>query len=117
MCGCGRTSRPLPGSKTAGPRWSKKMNGPTSLCGWLGSRRLTVNPPTSLMCGLISVKDMTGNSRKVLPALVRSAGRLREPAAPKIGYRLFDFFNRVHHEGTVLHYRFTQRAASQQQET
>ena len=29
MCGCGRTSMPVPIRNSAGPIWSKKMNGPT----------------------------------------------------------------------------------------
>ena len=38
MCGCGRTSIPVPGAKRAGPMWSKKMNGPTILCGNAGQQ-------------------------------------------------------------------------------
>ena len=31
ICGCGRTSSPLPSRNSAGPIWSKKMNGPDHL--------------------------------------------------------------------------------------
>ena len=44
-----------------------------------------------------------------------SACRTREFAALVVAYRLLDFLARVHHERTVLHHRFTQRAAREQQ--
>ena len=52
ICGCGRTSRPTPGSSVAGPMWSKKMNGPIRRAAMAGSTRRTVRLPTSRRCGL-----------------------------------------------------------------
>src|ERR1035437_59603 len=51
MCGCGRTSIPAPGAKSAGPIWSKKINGPTILVGNPGRSRRTSNPPRSFARG------------------------------------------------------------------
>ena len=47
MCGCGRTSTPCPGPKSAGPMWSKKMNGPMVCSPAAGSSRRTAKPPRS----------------------------------------------------------------------
>src|SRR5438477_5127648 len=54
MCGCGRTSAPSPGAKSTGPKWSKKMNGPTIFVGTAGNTRRTVKPPRSRNRGLTS---------------------------------------------------------------
>ena len=51
ICGCGRTSMPLPGANSAGPIWSKNMKGPTILSGKPGSSRLTSKSPRSLVWG------------------------------------------------------------------
>src|SRR5690606_15544266 len=51
MCGCGRTSRPAPGSSVAGPIWSKKMNGPIVRRSRLGRTRWTLKPPRSWVEG------------------------------------------------------------------
>src|SRR5438067_1060024 len=45
MCGCGRTSWFSSGVSTTGPKWSKKMNGPTLRCCTAGSKRRTTKPP------------------------------------------------------------------------
>src|ERR1017187_1388521 len=55
MCGCGRTATPSPGAKIAGPKWSKKMKGPTIGASSDGRRRCTSKPPRSLVCGLRTV--------------------------------------------------------------
>ena len=47
MCGCGRTSSPCPGSNSAGPMRSRKMNGPTILRHADGSTRGTTRGPYS----------------------------------------------------------------------
>ena len=55
MCGCGRTSMPWPVRNSAGPIWSKKMNGPTICRFGAGSARRTSKPPRSRARGTISV--------------------------------------------------------------
>src|SRR5271155_2992495 len=54
ICGCGRTSMPSPALNTAGPKWSKKMNGPTMRERADGSARCTWKPPRSTVRGTIS---------------------------------------------------------------
>ena len=55
MCGCGRTSMPWSVRNSAGPIWSKKMNGPTIWRFVLGNARRTVISPRSTARGTISV--------------------------------------------------------------
>src|SRR5687768_7936646 len=80
MWGCGRTStsRPKPGSKRAGPMWSKKMNGPTIRCFANGSTRPTSKPPRS--------RRLCSMTRSIIPFLPAS-GAGRGPAgagAPRL---------------------------------
>ena len=49
--GCGRTSMPWPARNSAGPKWSKKMNGPTMRRLTCGSARRTSKWPTSTLRG------------------------------------------------------------------
>src|SRR3569623_2884864 len=53
MCGCGRTSMPVPTSRCAGPIWSKNRNGPTMVRGLDGKVRWTLKPPRSCVVGVI----------------------------------------------------------------
>ena len=53
--GCGRTSTPWPEMNSAGPIWSKKMNGPTIWRFGAGSARRTSKPPMSRARGTIKV--------------------------------------------------------------
>src|SRR5271166_3368777 len=53
--GCGRTSTPRPETNSAGPIWSKKMNGPTIWRFGAGSARRTSKPPMSRDRGTIKV--------------------------------------------------------------
>src|SRR3954447_23367098 len=63
MCGCGRTSRPFPGSSATGPIWSKKTYGPTVRFFAAGSARRTWKPsPRSRMRGTRSASSMRQNS-------------------------------------------------------
>ena len=61
MCGCGRTlMASAPGANSAGPIWSRKMNGPTIRREWKGSTRPTSNPPRSLRRASITSSIMVG---------------------------------------------------------
>src|SRR4051812_40428079 len=51
MCGCGRTSIPVPAASLAGPIWSKKMKGPIVVRSRWGRVRWTLNPPRSWVLG------------------------------------------------------------------
>src|SRR5580765_7483621 len=51
ICGCGRTSMPVPAASLAGPIWSKKMNGPIVVRSRWGRVRWTLNPPRSWVVG------------------------------------------------------------------
>src|SRR5438552_1570230 len=65
MCGCGLTSTPSPGAISTGPKWSKKMNGPTVWWEVAGKTRLTANPPRSRKCGrrIVIVEDRFATQR------------------------------------------------------
>src|SRR5215470_16371902 len=52
--GCGRTSMPWPARNSAGPKWSKKMKGPTMRRLTWGSARRTAKWPTSTLRGTIT---------------------------------------------------------------
>src|SRR5580700_5676340 len=54
ICGCGRTSMPWPVRNSTGPKWSKKMKGPTMRRLTWGSARRTVKPPRSTLRGTIT---------------------------------------------------------------
>src|SRR5262245_57318152 len=54
MCGCGRTSSPCPERNSAGPKWSKKMNGPTMRDCADGSARRTAKSPRSTVRGTMT---------------------------------------------------------------
>ena len=55
MCGCGRTSRPLPGPSCTGPNWSRNTKGPTARRAALGNARWTMKPsPRSDGWGVIT---------------------------------------------------------------
>src|SRR5260221_624399 len=59
MCGCGRTSSPLPGASATGPIWSKNTNGPTLRFCAAGSERRTVKPsPRSRVRGTMMVSSI-----------------------------------------------------------
>src|SRR3954467_3502903 len=63
MCGCGRTSRPFPGSSATGPIWSKNTYGPTVRFFAAGSARRTWKPsPRSRVRGTSSASSMGQNS-------------------------------------------------------
>src|SRR5256885_669165 len=47
MCGCGRTSRPVPGASFMGPISSRNTNGPIMRCSIEGSARRTFTPSPS----------------------------------------------------------------------
>ena len=51
ICGCGRTSMPCPVLNSAGPKWSKKMKGPTMRRLLWGRARRTEKPPRSTLRG------------------------------------------------------------------
>ena len=59
MCGCGRTSTPCPVTKSAGPAWSKKMNGPTICRCGEGKARRTSKPPRSRARGTMIVSMLS----------------------------------------------------------
>ena len=81
MCGCGRTSIPSPTLSTAGPIWSKKMNGPTIVRGRDGSVRWTLKPPKSCVTGVIvcRIRSSLVTMKAPVPQESRS-GRLENKA-------------------------------------
>src|SRR5437763_153291 len=63
MCGCGRTSSPLPGASATGPIWSKNTYGPTVRFFAAGRTRRTSKPlPRSRVRGTSSASSMGQNS-------------------------------------------------------
>src|SRR5262245_18824137 len=97
MCGCGRTSRPLPASKRVGPNSSQKMKGPTMRFSTAGSARRTMKlsprsrglgamvaitgPPSGMTSGCFSspgrtlMGDNLGRARRVVIPGTRDPGQ------------------------------------------
>src|SRR5258706_1504600 len=88
MCGCGRTSSPLPGSSATGPIWSKKTKGPTLRRSLAGRARRTMKPsPRSRTIGTCTASIMVAMYRIDHHAAHRAAGRCHpcHPARHRAG--------------------------------
>src|SRR3569623_3093718 len=65
MCGCGRTSMPVPTSRCAGPIWSKFRNGPSLVRGVDDRVRWTLKPPRSCGVGVIGCSTKSSSMRRL----------------------------------------------------
>src|SRR5258706_8992853 len=75
MCGCGRTSTPLPGANVTGPIWSRKTKGPTMRrCTEGSARRTSKRSPRSWVRG-------TTTTSSAEPETVAAIASLSVPAA------------------------------------
>src|SRR5262245_6909875 len=115
MCGCGRTSMPTPERNSTGPKWSKKMNGPTMRDCALGSARRISKPPRSTVRGTTTC--LIASHWKALPGAGSLAGKklmafscVREPIwapAPANSMRLDA--GQAYDVGDALHLRRDER--------